>query len=177
MWVAVVGPSGAGKDTLLSRVRVDLVDDPRFHFARRAITRAADAGGEDHEALDQAAFERRDFVLRWQAHGLLYGIPREEAPRGKVTVMNLSRGVLAEAASLAPLLVAEVTAPPALLAARLALRGRESAADIAARLTRDAPLPPGLAVRQVINDGPVNLGVARLRAVLEEACEQAGIRP
>jgi phosphonate metabolism protein PhnN/1,5-bisphosphokinase (PRPP-forming) len=177
MWVAVVGPSGAGKDTLLSRLRVEVMDDPRFHFARRAITRSADAGGEAHEAVDESAFDRRDFVLQWRAHGLRYGIPRDEAPAGKVVVMNLSRALLAEAAEKHPLLVAEITAPPEVLAARLAARGRESAEDIAARLAREAPLPPGLDVRRVLNDGPVNLGVAQLRSVLEEACERGGIRP
>ncbi|MFM7416656.1 MAG: phosphonate metabolism protein/1,5-bisphosphokinase (PRPP-forming) PhnN, partial [Alphaproteobacteria bacterium] len=81
MLIAVVGPSGAGKDTLMAGARAALAQDARFRFVRRAITRPAEAGGEDHEALTETAFiKRRDaggFALHWQSHGLLYGIPRD----------------------------------------------------------------------------------------------------
>jgi phosphonate metabolism protein PhnN/1,5-bisphosphokinase (PRPP-forming) len=180
--VAVVGPSGAGKDTLMHGARDALAGDARFVFARRAITRPAAAGGEDHEALTPEAFrERRDaggFALHWEAHGLLYGIPAgigAELAAGRVVVANLSRAILPEAASRFPLLVVHVTATAAVLAARLAARGREDAADIAARLAREAALPPGIATRRVINDGSVAEGVAQLVAILRQvSAETAG---
>jgi phosphonate metabolism protein PhnN/1,5-bisphosphokinase (PRPP-forming) len=173
MLVAVVGPSGAGKDTLLSRAREALAGDARFVFVRRAITRPAEAGGEPHEALSEAEFAAREaacgFALAWRAHGLGYGIPRRieaDLAEGRVVVANLSRGVLAEAARRHRLRVLLVTAPPMLLAERLAARGREDAADIAARLTREAALPPGLDVVELRNDGDVATGAARLVAAL-----------
>lgn len=175
--VAVVGPSGAGKDTLMEAARATLSTDPRFAFLRRVITRPADAGGEDHRAVSEEAFrqlvERGELALWWQAHGLLYGLPRaplEDAlAEGRVAVANLSRKALADAAARYPLQVLEITAPVELRAARLAARGREGVEDVLRRLARQAPLPPGLAVTTVLNDGPVSAGVARVLAGLRAA--------
>jgi ribose 1,5-bisphosphokinase len=174
MWVAVVGPSGAGKDTLLGAAQVALAGDPRFHFARRVISRPEGVGEEAHEGLPPEGFAAADLAVSWQAHGLHYGIRRAETQRAPVTVMSLSRAVLAEVAARAPLTVIEVTAPPAVLAARLAARGREGAAEIAARLAREVPLPEGLERLRVVNDGTVEQGRARLLAALE-GCVPAGI--
>ena len=155
MLVLVVGPSGAGKDTLLNAARRALTDDIRFRFVRRVITRPAHAGGEDHEAVSEAEFVTRDFALQWAAHGLRYGIPidvAEDIARGVTAVANVSRSVVAEAAERFPVQVIEVTAPPELLAARLATRGREKPADTAARLARRVTLPDAVPVRTVVND-------------------------
>lgn len=168
---AVIGPSGAGKDTLLAGVCG--ANGP--HWARRVITRPESLGGEPHEGVSAAAFAKReaagDFALVWRAHGLAYGIPKVElAPRafGRDVVFNGSRAALAEAARVFPdLIVIHVTAPVALLAERLAQRGREDAADIAARLGRDVdPFPQGLTVIEVVNDASPEEGIARLAAVL-----------
>jgi ribose 1,5-bisphosphokinase PhnN len=59
------------------------------------------------------------------------------------------------------------------LAARLAARGRESTADIAARLARDVVLPDGLDVERVMNDTDVAEGVARVLAALNRAASDA----
>ena len=74
--IAVVGPSGVGKDTVIAGL---CAARPGLHRVRRAITREADAGGEDFEALSLAAFEAAEaagaYALSWRAHGLAYGIP------------------------------------------------------------------------------------------------------
>jgi ribose 1,5-bisphosphokinase PhnN len=41
--LAVVGPSGAGKDTLIARARTRLAGDPMIVFPLRIVTRAASA--------------------------------------------------------------------------------------------------------------------------------------
>ncbi len=167
--ILVVGPSGAGKDTLLAAARATLAADARFRFPRRVITRPADAGGEDHEPATMADFASRDFALQWQAHGLSYGIPSAIAAdlaAGCCVVANVSRAVIAAAAARFPVGVILVTAPPALLAARLAARGREDAADRAARLARDVALPAGVAVVRVANDATPAAGAARFLAAL-----------
>lgn len=181
MLVAVVGPSGAGKDTLMDAARTRLVGDARVTFVRRIITRPADAGGEAHEPETEAGFAARlatgGFALHWRAHGLRYGIPRsieEDLAAKRVVIANLSRGVLAEAAMHYPLRVLLITAPIALRAARLAARGREDAADVAARLSREAPLPVGLDVATVMNDATPEEGAARVLLELSRAAEDAG---
>ncbi|MBU8538180.1 phosphonate metabolism protein/1,5-bisphosphokinase (PRPP-forming) PhnN [Falsiroseomonas tokyonensis] len=180
MLVPVVGPSGAGKDTLMEAARARLARDARFIFARRHITRPADAGGEAHFPISPEEFRRMQkegaYALWWEAHGLLYGIPAAlEVPlaAGRVVVANLSRTVLAEAAARYPTRILNITAPPAVLAARLAARGRETEADIAARLAREAALPPGLEVETVLNDASVEEGVARVLAALNRAAADA----
>lgn len=175
--VAVVGPSGAGKDTLMEAARAALLGDARFVFLRRVITRPADAGGEDHAAATEAEFEvlRREgaLALSWDAHGLRYGIPRAALETalgaGRVAVANLSREVLAEAAGRYPLRVLEITAPLPLRAERLAARGRESVEAVAARLARQAGLAAGLDVTTVTNDRSVRDGVEDVLEALRAA--------
>lgn len=180
MLLAVVGPSGAGKDTLMALARAWVDGDARFRFVQRSITRPAEAGGEAHRALAVPDFEaERDaggFALWWNVHGLFYGIPRDveaDLADGRVVVANLSRGVLAEAALRYPLRVLVITAPVPVLAARLAARGRESAQDIAARLQREMALAPGLDVVTVMNDAAPEDGAARIVAELNRAAADA----
>lgn len=180
MLLAVVGPSGAGKDTLMALARARVDGDARFRFVQRSITRPAEAGGEAHRALDVPAFEaERDaggFALWWNAHGLFYGIPRDivgDLAAGRVVVANLSRSVLADATSRYALRVLLITAPMSVLAARLAARGREAAEDIAARLRREMTLAPGLDVVTVMNDATPEDGAARVVAELSRAAADA----
>lgn len=174
---AVVGPSGAGKDTLLAGA---LTARPDLRVLRRTITRPTSAGGEDFEGVSDAEFARRlatgEFALHWQAHGLNYAIPHP--PPGGVTIFNCSRQMLADAARVfAGLRVINVTASPEVLAQRLAARGREDAADIASRLAREAPLPAGLPVTTVVNDGAVADGVAAFLNAIDAAGDAPPLPP
>ena len=167
---AVVGPSGAGKDTLIAgamRARPDL------RLVRRVITRPETAGGEPFEGVSETEFARRkaagDFALDWAAHGLMYGIPKAQILGPGDVVFNGSRAALPAARRAFPaLVVILVTAPDAVLAARLAARGREAAGDIAQRLGRVSfSLPGGIATRVVVNDGTPQAGVAALLEALQ----------
>ncbi|MEL6767853.1 MAG: phosphonate metabolism protein/1,5-bisphosphokinase (PRPP-forming) PhnN [Pseudomonadota bacterium] len=173
--VLVVGPSGAGKDTLLDRARAALEGRPGLRFAQRSITRPADAGGEVHEALSEAAFDARlaegGFFAHWQAHGLRYGLPAAIADwlaAGETVVANGSRAAApAIAARCAVLEIVVIDASPEVVAGRLAARGRESAAEIAARRARSVPPPPeGVPVRQVLNDTTPEAGAEKLVAAI-----------
>lgn len=175
--VLVVGPSGAGKDTLIDAARRALLGDARFCFPRRVITRPASAGGgEDHEPATEAEFAARSFALQWQAHGLRYGIPADIADDlilGRAVVANVSRTVLTDAARRFPARAIMVTAPLDMLAARLAGRGRETASDMATRLVRDVALPAATPVEIVVNDSTAAEGAARFLAALSRATAAA----
>jgi len=145
--VLVVGPSGAGKDSLLREAARSLAADRHIVFPRRVITRPSHDETEAHDSLtvDEflAAEAQGRFALSWQAHGLHYGIPVslvDELKAGHTAAVNVSRAVIAEAAGkFSNVAVLNVTAPADVIAARLARRGREAPADIAARIARDAP--------------------------------------
>ncbi len=171
--IAVVGPSGVGKDTVMAGIAAAA---PALVPVRRVITRLTDAGGESFDAVSEAEFaDMRDagaFCLHWGAHGLFYGIPAEvltDVRGGATRMANLSRGVLERAAELFPALsVLHVTADPRVLALRLSGRGRESTDQVAQRLARAAaPLPPGLDVITIDNGGALPETVARAVAALQ----------
>jgi ribose 1,5-bisphosphokinase len=171
--IAVVGPSGVGKDSLMAALAEA---DPKLCLMRRVVTRAPEAGGEEYDAVSEAQFadmvaEGR-FTLHWPAHGLHYGIPRNiENLRsdGQGVLVNLSRAVLLQAQeAFGDFIVLSITASPEVLAARLAGRGREDSAEVQRRLARASkPLPAGLrCLNQIDNSGDLADAVAAARAAI-----------
>lgn len=159
--IGIVGPSGVGKDSIIEGI---LARRPDIHPVIRTITRAPDLAGEDYVPVTQAEFEtaamKSAFCLHWQAHGLRYGIPvavQRNVEAGAQQIVNLSRRVLPFAAEIFPsLVVLNVTASPEVLKTRLANRGRESKANIDARLARAAePIDPSVHVITLCNEGPL----------------------
>lgn len=142
--VYVIGASGSGKDSLMAYARNNLANEVQVVFAHRYITRAADAGGENHIALTPEEFESRRkaglLAMHWQSHGYAYGIGIEVnqwLAKGITVVVNGSREYLETAAQHYPeLLPVWVEVSPEVLRARLQARGRESAAEIDKRLHR-----------------------------------------
>jgi ribose 1,5-bisphosphokinase len=170
--IAVVGPSGVGKDSVMAGI-ADAV--PEIRPVRRSVTRAPGLGGEDYHSMTPETFAQAvadgAFCLHWYAHGLRYGIPAcvlERVRAGETRMANLSRAVLAQADRAFPrLIVLSLTARPETLVRRLSGRGRESAAEIGERLSRTAPLPAGLEVVEIANDGPLAETVEAARAALQ----------
>ena len=177
MLILIVGPSGAGKDTLLNGAREALGRTAEGHaqvrFVRRVITRPGDLGEEAHESVSEQEFHARseagDFALQWRAHGLHYGVPADvtmDLAQGRLVIVNVSRAIVAEAAARFPVAVIEITAPADVLEHRLAERGREDAEDIARRLSRAIELPLPVERERVMNDGTTEQGVRRLLAAI-----------
>jgi ribose 1,5-bisphosphokinase len=171
----IMGPSGAGKDSLLDYARARLGATGRIRFARRYITRTVGACGEDHIALSAAEFAARvaagEFFLHWESHGYRYGIGievRQQLSQGFDVAINGSREYLPIARSLAPSLKpVAITASPEIIRGRLERRGREDPAAITERVTRASRFsvePPDVIV--IANDGPIEQGGEQLVAVL-----------
>lgn len=145
--VLVVGPSGAGKDTLIRAARDRFGSDPRFAFPRRTITRPASAA-EDNHSCDPVTFAgivaAGGFAASWTAHGQSYGIPASVGlaiAEGRTVVCNVSRTVIGELRRrYADVLVIEVTAPAAVLSERLSARGRPEDGDLDRRIGRSAEM-------------------------------------
>jgi len=174
--IAVVGPSGAGKDSLINLAREHYRNDPRIGFVQRVITRPADGATEDHipTSLEDFAAQERDgrFAVTWGAHGLRYGIPVEtvdDIAAGKVLLANGSRVALDRFRAAYPAVaVLEITARPEVIAARLAQRGRESASEIEMRLARDTgDWRPDCPHARIDNSGSLEQAVEQLYAAIE----------
>ena len=171
----VMGPSGAGKDSVLGWVRAHGVSHDVL-CAHRYITRPADAGGENHVALSEAEFASRAgrglFALTWQAHGLHYGIGREIEhwlERGIRVLVNGSRDAYPQACARFPALQPVlITASNETIARRLASRGRETSGDIAARLARGDAYPVPVGAMVIRNDGDLaEAGTSLLGAITQ----------
>jgi ribose 1,5-bisphosphokinase len=175
--IYTLGPSGAGKDSLLAWLASQLPPNAPVHLARRTISRPVQRDGEAHESVDLPSFERlRDqhaFALHWEANGLHYGVRHGELAalqnEGWVLV-NGSRAYLAHALRKYPgLTVLHITASAATLRRRLLARGRETPDKVEARVQRAAAfrLPAQVAAIEVGNDGTLEAAGAQLLQALQ----------
>jgi ribose 1,5-bisphosphokinase len=164
--ILVVGPSGAGKDTLLGLARAACAEDGGVVFPRRVVTREASAF-EDNEQVSFETFQqaraRGEFAVHWEAHGHGYGLTRaieDDLRAGRTVVANVSRTVIdAARRAYANVTVVSITAPPEILQARLAARARGSDGQIEQRLGRavdDSAAVPDLII--------INIGSAEHHA-------------
>jgi ribose 1,5-bisphosphokinase len=154
--VLVVGPSGAGKDTLLGLAKAACAEDRTVVFPRRVITREASASEENEQVSAgtfQEALTRGEYAMHWEAHGHRYALSRaidDEIRAGRTIVANVSRTVVGEMRRLyADVVVVSITAPPNVLAERIAMRARSSDGKLEARLGRtveDAAATPDVTI-------------------------------
>lgn len=141
--ILVVGPSGAGKDTLIGLVQAACAGDSNVVFPQRVVTREASAH-ENNDAVSQTQFGQMlahgDFAFQWEAHGLRYGLLNslvDDIRAGHVVVVNVSRTIIEFARrSYANVAVVLVTAPEEVLAERLTARARPSDGRLDDRLRR-----------------------------------------
>lgn len=184
VFIAVVGPSGAGKDTILAYAREHFAGEDSVDFVRRVITRPSDGATEDHDTLTEEAFRDAEaksaFALSWYAHGLHYGIPASvdvAIGDGRVAIANASRGTIAALrARYENVAVVEITARPEILAERLSARGRETREQVLARLARGGAMElsePG--VSTIDNSGEKEIAGDRFVAIIRKAIAFADV--
>lgn len=174
-WVFVCGPSGSGKDSVITYAKQALVSRADIVFARRFVTRPAQAGS-DHDPLTQAEFAERlqsdGLRWHWQAHGFFYGIARhyEEAVRaGCLVVVNGSREHVNALPPASDARVVRITADQDALAQRLMQRGRDSAEAVALRLARNMYFDDLRADCVIVNDGKLAQAGQQLADYLADA--------
>lgn len=177
--IVILGPSGAGKDTLLAIAARELRGRDDLHFVRRTITRPAHGESEDFTPMGEGEFDRalagNAFCFHWSANGLRYGLPRSMADwlaTGRVAVVNGSRAAYAKMkARFGSVAAVSVQVRPDVLAERLRRRGRESESEIAARISRAQTYDDAFAADFVIdNSGAAEIaGAAFARLIAAEA--------
>jgi ribose 1,5-bisphosphokinase len=176
--ILVVGPSGAGKDTLLGLAKAACGDHRHIVFPRRVITRQASAS-EDNEEVSAGTFEaalaRDEYAMHWEAHGHRYALSRaidDEIRAGHTVVANVSRTIIpAMRRTYVEVTVISITAPPNVLVERLAMRSRSSDGKIEHRLGRtvDAAAPDVT----IVNTGSADFHARQLvRAIKGEKWDE-----
>ena len=144
----LVGPSGVGKDTLLTQLKAHLYADNQPLVAHRYITRPVREDDENHIALSEFDFNRRQqaglFLFDWHSHGYQYAVGCEVkkwVKQGQNVIVNGSRQYLATAREIYPRLVPVwMTVSEQVLRDRLHQRGRESDDEIEQRIQRNRQL-------------------------------------
>ena len=162
--IYVMGPSGAGKDSVLGWLRERLPPGLPVHWAKRTITRPVAVIGEEHEEIDTANFvslqAQGQFALSWQANGLHYGVRHTELSAlqlGHWVLVNGSREYLYNAQQCYPgLQVVHITVDPATLIQRLTARQRETAEQIQRRVERASAFNVPQEAIEIFNNGTLD---------------------
>lgn len=173
--ILIVGPSGAGKDTLLLEARQHFSGIENVVFCERIITRTGDIG-EKHISVSTTEFEHMaasgGFFLFWDAHGLRYGLPaemRKKLEAGKTVIANVSRRIIDEArGKWLDTLVVNITANRNVLRERLLARGRESTEAIEKRLDRviACDFPNDASIEEIDNSGMLQPAAEQLIRII-----------
>lgn len=159
LWVFVCGPSGAGKDSVMSWAAEHLAARQDIVFARRMVTRAS-LPGSDHDPVTPQQFARLigsgGLVWCWEAHGFHYGIEAHYAAQvaaGRVVVVNGSRAHAGGLDAAEQVRVVQIVADADQLATRLEQRGRDAPQEVIRRLARNALFTDLRADHTIFNRG------------------------
>lgn len=139
----LMGPSGAGKDSVLDWLRASEHRPASLQVAHRYLTRPIKARDENYVYLNEAEFSQRKsqglFMLDWASHQTRYAVGcevRDWLNAGMNVVFNGSRAHFEQALIQYPELIGlYLDVEDEILEQRLRARGRDSEASIQERLT------------------------------------------
>jgi ribose 1,5-bisphosphokinase len=177
--ILVVGPSGAGKDTLIAGAKTLSRTDSTIVFPRRIVTRAA-SDAEAHDSLSEAAFDDASaqgmFAFWWQAHGHKYALPRtvdQDIGAGRTVICNVSRAIVPQLRKdYRDVRAVLVTAPIEILQKRLSARTRTSDGPVEQRMARNDAFAAFVADATVENSGTAQEGSAKLFEIIRSPAAQ-----
>ncbi len=163
--IAVVGPSGSGKDTLLKEIKKHLT----AYFPARYITRQPHPNDENYHSVTKQEFKNLIYndmlAFHWSAHGLRYGIPvdiKVALSTNQIVIFNCSRSHLKPIIKdYTNLEIINIVASKDILRQRLLGRGRETLNEIDKRLLREHVNLPGTP-KTVDNSSTVEDGIRNL---------------
>ncbi|MCR4394696.1 MAG: guanylate kinase [Dehalococcoidales bacterium] len=142
--VVVSGPSGVGKDAILSRMKQSGYPFEYIVTVTTRPRRASEVDRVDYHFVSETEFKdlmEHNGLLEWAlVYGNWYGVPREPVKsaleRGRDTIIKVDVQGARNIKKIVPEAVFIFIAPPSLeeLAERLSSRKTESASDLAVRL-------------------------------------------
>ena len=180
MMMVLSGPSGVGKDAVLSRIRELGYSQHIVVTATTRTIRPTEKDGVDYIFLDQGAFDKKvadNEFLEWaEVYGNCYGVPkdqvREAISSGQDVIIKADVQGAATIKKLNPYGVFVFLAPPSFqdLEKRLRVRKTEAQIDFERRLetARDELQQLPLFDYVVVNaDGALNDAVAALESIIQ----------
>lgn len=177
----VIGPSGVGKNRLISEARAKSLGEEGTVYPRLYITQPEDQLGDAHIPLSAELFEtmlsRGDMLLEWRERNLRYGVPKAVAQhleRGRDVIVTVSRTVVDDArARFDPVKILYINVDEETLSQRLKARGRESNAEIKLHVQRAHEyLIRGDDVVMVDNNGDLADTLASFLAAIRSAADR-----
>jgi len=168
--VFIVGPSGAGKDSILRLAKEKIPKNTNIVFALRYVTRQTEHENEEIE-ISHSEFnlllKSQFFCMHWQAHDLSYGISKRIETLlkyNKTVIVNGSRQYIPTALQRFPFMkIVLIQVPAAIAKSRLEQRGREDQKHIMLRMQRDSKIEaPEELIYTIDNSGPIEEATSKL---------------
>ncbi len=186
--VVISGPSGVGKDALLSRMKEK---GHPFFYAVTATTRPPRSGetdGVDYHFLTRVQFTEMietGELLEWaNVYGNLYGIPRKPVQQalieGKDVIVRVDVQGAASIKRIVPEALLLFLSPPSMEELERRLRGRktEATADLELRLKtaqREMETLPSFDYAVVSRRDGVDLAISQIQAIV--TAEKCRVKP